>query len=145
MPQSDRNPQRENKPRGNEPGFNWRGVILVAIAFGFFGLALLFYRGGYQSYEEVPLNRFYDLLAQKQVVNDKNSPLLLVIESDKQTQMLRGTYIKQAAGGAPAQQVPFHTTVYSISPSPPIFSKNCTTPEWGTPPSSPIRIFSATP
>src|ERR1700726_1905598 len=112
MPQSDRNPQRENKSHGNEPGFNWRGVILVAIAFGFFGLALLFYRGGYQSYEEVPYNRFLDLLANKQIVNDKNSPLVLAVENDRSTQMLRGAYIKQAAGGAPAQQVPFHTTVF---------------------------------
>jgi cell division protease FtsH len=112
MPQSDRNPQRDNKSRGNEPGFNWRGVILVAIAFGFFGLALLFYRGGYQSFEEVPYNKFVDLLQNKQIVNDKNSPLVLAVEEGKPTQTLRGTYIKQAPGGAPAQQVPFHTTVF---------------------------------
>ena len=115
MPQSDRNPQRENKtPRGNEPSFNWRGVILVAIAFGFFALALLFYRGGYQTYEDVPYNRFLDLLENKQIVNDKNSPLVLAVEEGStRPKLLRGTYIKQAAGGAPAQQVPFHTTVLS--------------------------------
>ena len=112
MPQSDRNPQRENRPRGNEPGFNWRGVILVAIAFGFFGLALLFYRGGYQTFEEVPYNRFVDLLQNKQIVNDKNTPLVLAVEEGKPTQTLRGMYLKQAAAGAPAQQVPFHTTIF---------------------------------
>jgi cell division protease FtsH len=111
MPQSDRNPQRENKPRPNEPGFNWRGVILVAIAFGFLGLALLFYRGGYQGFEEVPLPRFYELLDNKQIVNDKNTPLQLVVEEGKQTRTLRGVYIKQGAAGAPAQQIPFKTTV----------------------------------
>jgi len=112
MPQSDRNNQRENKSRGNEPNFNWRGVILVAIAFGFFALAMLFYRGGYQTLEEVPYNRFLELLENKQIVNDKNSPLFLVVEEGRPTQNLRGNYIKQGVGGAPAQQVPFRTTVY---------------------------------
>jgi cell division protease FtsH len=111
MPQPDRKPQRDNK-RGNEPSFNWRGVILVAIAFAFFGLALLFYRGGYQTYEEVPYNRFIELLDNKQIVNDKNSPLVLAVEEGQPTQTLRGNYIKQGAGGAPPQQVPFRTTVF---------------------------------
>jgi cell division protease FtsH len=112
MPQSDRNSQRENKPRGNEPTFNWRGVILVAIAVGCFALALLFYRGGYQTYEEVPYNRFLELLENKQIVTDKNSPLVLAVEEGRPTQTIRGAYIKQGVGGTPPQQVPFHTTVY---------------------------------
>jgi cell division protease FtsH len=112
MPQSDRNSQRDRKPRGNEPTFNWRGVILVAIAFGFFALALLFYRGGYQTYEEVPYNRFLELLENKQIVNDKNSPLVLAVEESRPTQTIRGIYIKQGVGGGPPQQVPFRTTVY---------------------------------
>ena len=32
MPQLDRNSQRENRQRGNEPNFNWRGVVLIVIA-----------------------------------------------------------------------------------------------------------------
>src|SRR5260370_29790598 len=112
MPQSDRNSQRENKPRGNEPTFNWRGVVLVAIAFGFFALALLFYRGGYQTYEEVPYNRFLELLDNKQIVNDKNLPLVLAVEEGRPTQTIRGAYIKQGGGGAPPQQGPFPTTIY---------------------------------
>src|ERR1700751_2091305 len=112
MPQSDRNPQRENKPRGNEPSFNWRGVILVAVAFGFFALEMLFYRGGYQQFEDVPYNRFLELLENKQIVNDKNSPLTLFVEEGQPTQQLRGKYIKQGAGGAQNQDVWFRTTVY---------------------------------
>jgi cell division protease FtsH len=111
MPPPDRKPQRDNK-RGNEPSFNWRGVILVAIAFAFFGLALLFYRGGYQTYEEIPYNRFIELLDNKQIVNDKNTPLVLAVEEGQPTQTLRGSYLKQGSGGAPPQQVPFRTTVY---------------------------------
>jgi cell division protease FtsH len=114
MPQSDRNSQRENKNRGggNEPSFNWRGVILVAVAFGFFALAMLFYRGGYQQFEDVPYNRFLELLENKQIVNDKNSPLTLFVEEGQPTQQLRGKYIKQGAGGAQNQDVWFRTTVY---------------------------------
>jgi cell division protease FtsH len=110
MPQPDRNSPKENKPRGGEPNFNWRGVILVAIAFGLFALAMLFYRGGYQSYEDVPYNRFLELLDNKQI--DKNSGLQLLVEEGKPTQALRGTYLKQAPGNSQAQQVPFQTTIY---------------------------------
>ena len=110
MPQSDRNSSKENKPRGGEPNFNWRGVILVAIAFGFFALAMLFYRGGYQTYEDVPYNRFLELLDNKQI--DKNSGLQLLVEEGKPTQTLRGVYLKQSPGNSQAQQVPFQTTIY---------------------------------
>ena len=112
MPQSDRNSQRDNKPRGNEPTFNWRGVILITIAFGFIALAMLFYRQGIQPVEDVPYNRFLELLENKQIVVDKNSPLTLVVEDGRPTQTLRGTYVRQAIGSAPPQQVPFRTTVY---------------------------------
>src|SRR2546428_986709 len=112
MPQSDRNSQKENKSRGSEPNFNWRGVILIAIAFGFIALAMLFYRGGMQPVEDVPYNRFLELLENKQIVTDKNSPLQLVVEDGRPTQTLRGAYIRQGVGSSPAQQVPFRTTVY---------------------------------
>src|SRR5215831_4294868 len=112
MPQSDRNSQRENKQRGNEPSFNWRGVILIAVAFGFFALAMLFWRGNYPPVEDVPYNRFLELLENKQIVNDKNAPLTLFVEEGQPTQQLRGKYIKQGAGGAQNQEVWFRTTVY---------------------------------
>ena len=112
MPQSDRNPQKENKSRGNEPSFNWRGVILIAIAFGFIALAMLFYRQGLQPVEDVPYNRFLELLDNKQIVVDKNLPLQIVVEDGRPTQTLRGFYLKQGAGSAGQQQVPFRTTVY---------------------------------
>jgi len=112
MPQSDRNSQRENKPRGNEPSFNWRGVILIAVAFGFFALAMLFWRGNYPQLEDVPYNRFLELLENKQIVNDKISPLTLYVEEGQPTQQLRGKYIRQGTGGAQNMEVPFRTTVY---------------------------------
>src|SRR6202171_3011419 len=108
MSQSDRNSNKENKSRGNEPNFNWRGVILIAIAFALIALAVLFRGGAYQSFEDIPYNRFLELLDNKQIVNDKNSPLLPVVEDGRPTQTLRGGYIRQPGGPA----VPFRTTIY---------------------------------
>jgi len=112
MAQLDRNSQRENKQRGSEPNFNWRGVVLIVIAFTLIAMAMLFYRGGMQPVEDVPYNRFLELLDNKQIVSDKNYPLQLVVEDGRPTQTLRGAYIRQGAGAAPSQPMPFRTTVY---------------------------------
>src|ERR1700720_2213056 len=112
MAQFDRNSQKENKSRGTEPNFNWRGVILIVIAFSLIAMAMLFYRGGMQPGEDVPYNRFLELLENKQIVNDKNSPLVLLVEDGRPTQTMRGGYIRQGIGSAPSQQVPFRTTIY---------------------------------
>src|SRR5438067_864787 len=112
MAQFDRNSQRENKNRGSEPNFNWRGVILIVIAFSLIAMAMLFYRGGMQPVEDVPYNRFLELLENKQIVNDKNYPLVLVVEDGRPTQTLRGAYVRQGTASAASQQVPFRTTIY---------------------------------
>src|SRR6266849_4457674 len=112
MASSDRNSQKDNKSRGSEPNFNWRGVVLIAIAFALIGLAVLFRGGAYPAFEDVPYNRFLELLENKQIVTDKNYPVQLVVEDGRPTQTLRGSYIKQGVGAAPAQQVPFRTTIY---------------------------------
>src|SRR5437667_151656 len=85
MAQFDRNSQRENKNRGSEPNFNWRGVILIVIAFSLIAMAMLFYRGGMQPVEDVPYNRFLELLENKQIVNDKNYPRMLARDKNKIT------------------------------------------------------------
>src|SRR3954467_927181 len=107
MAQPDRNSQKEKPPRGNEPSFNWRGVILIAIAFALIALAVLFRSGTYANFEEVPYPRFLELLENKQIINDKNNPLQLVYQEGQPTQTLKGAYIKQAIGPNQAQQVPF--------------------------------------
>src|ERR1700682_17437 len=112
MPQPDRTPPKENKPRGNEPSFNWRGVVLIAIAFALIGLAVLFRGGAYANIEDVPYNRFLELLENKQIAVDKNYPLQLVVEEGRPTQTLRGYYLKQGVGSSAAQPVLFRTTVF---------------------------------
>ena len=71
MPQFDRNSQKENKSRGSEPNFNWRGVILIVIAFSLIAMAMLFYRGGMQPVEDVPYNRFLELLETNRSLTTK--------------------------------------------------------------------------
>ena len=112
MSQPDRNSQKEKPPRGNEPSFNWRGVVLIAIAFALIGLAVLFRGGAYANFEDVPYNRFLELLADKQIVTDKNYPLQLVVEEGRPTQTLKGYYLKQGVGPSATQQVPFRTTIF---------------------------------
>src|SRR3712207_3086831 len=112
MSQTDRNSKKENKSGGNEPSFNWRGVVLIAIAFALIGLAVLFRGGQYANVEDVPYNRFLELLDSKQILNDRNYPLQLVVEEGRPTQTLRGAYIKQGVGPQGTQSVPFRTTVY---------------------------------
>src|SRR5450432_1737267 len=112
MAQPELNSQKDNK-RGGDPNFNWRGVILFAIAFALIGLALLFRGGtGYSTEEDVPYNRFLELIEHKQIVNDPKFPLRLVIEEGRPTQTIRGAYSRPGVGNAPPQQVPFRTTIY---------------------------------
>ena len=109
MANSDRNSQKGNRSGGSEPGFNWRGVILVAIALGMFGLAVLTYKGN-SLQENVPYNRFLELLENKQIVHEPTAPLRLVIEEGRPVQSLKGEYLKQTQNGV--QKTPFRTVVY---------------------------------
>ncbi len=112
MSQTDRNSKKDNKSGGNEPSFNWRGVVLIAIAFALIGLAVLFRGGAYQNVEDVPYNRFLELLDNKQIAINKEYPLQLVVEEGRPTQTLRGAYIKQGTGPSATEQVAFRTTIY---------------------------------
>src|SRR5207237_2428027 len=109
MAQPYRNSSRDNK-RGNEPKVNWRGIVLNAIAFALIGMALLVRNGGYANVEDVPYNRFLELLENKQIITDKNLPLTLVVQEGQPTQALIGYYRKQTAGAEQAMK--FRTTVY---------------------------------
>ena len=63
-----------------------------------------------QPVEDVPYNRFLELLENKQI--DKNSPLTLVVEEGQPTQTLRGVYLRTEQRRSTAEKVPFRTTVY---------------------------------
>jgi hypothetical protein len=84
MSQTDRSSKKDNKSGGNEPSFNWRGVVLIAIAFALIALAVLFRGGAYNNVEEVPYNRFLELLENKEIVADNKNPLHIVVRTDGQ-------------------------------------------------------------
>jgi cell division protease FtsH len=113
MSQSDRNNSpKENKPRGNEPNINWRGVMLAVIGLSLLALALFFRGGAYQAMDNVPYNRFLELLENKQIVTDRDHPLELVVEDGRPTQSLVGYYLKQTAGPSQSAATKFKTTIY---------------------------------
>src|SRR5947207_13048518 len=84
MAQPDRNSSRDNK-RNNEPNFNWRGIVLIAIAFGLIGMALLVRNGGYQNVEDVPYNRFIVLFDNNQIIIDINISVTLLVQNVNHT------------------------------------------------------------
>ena len=114
MAQPDRNSQKGQQAKRNDPNFNWRGVILFAIAFALIGLAVLFRGGtGYGNVEDVPYNRFLDLLENKQIVNDTKFPLRSGRRGrPANPEHPRCLLSSPGSGNAPAQQVPFRTTIY---------------------------------
>ena len=82
------------------------GALLVVVAAWintWLGLAVFVRGGAYPDTEDVPYNRFLELLENKQIANDKSTPLVLVVEEGRPTQTLRGFYLKQTAGSFAVQ------------------------------------------
>ncbi len=106
--QDNPNPNNDKRPSA-DPNFNWRGLLLFAIAFALIGGALFFRTGPYASIEEIPLPRFYQLLNEKRIVSTDDQPLELVVEDTRTTQKLRGFYLTGANGpdGKPAKSAFF--------------------------------------
>ncbi|MDQ2868810.1 MAG: ATP-dependent zinc metalloprotease FtsH [Verrucomicrobiota bacterium] len=73
-------------------------------------MALFVRNGSYASVEDVPYNRFIELLDKKQIVNSPNYPLALVVEDGRPTQSLTGSYLKESAGNQ--QPIKFRTAIY---------------------------------
>ncbi|MEA3188920.1 MAG: cell division protease FtsH [Chthoniobacter sp.] len=89
MSQPDSRPPKDKGPRTGDPNFNWRGLVLFAIAIALIGGAFLF-KGPYGSPEEMSLPVFMKLVETGQIRKDK--PLELVEPENGQTKFLRGYY-----------------------------------------------------
>src|ERR1043166_3397915 len=109
MSQPDPRSPRENRQRnGGDPNFNWRGLVLFAIAIALIGGAF-FYRGGaYSSPAELTLSQFYAKLDQCLI--RKDHPLELIVKEGRPTQYLKGYYTEKTTQGE--QTVPFRTSVF---------------------------------
>ena len=103
-------PNSNNRdPRGDrsgDPNFNWRGLILLAIAFALIGGAFVFKGGVGVNVAEISYPRLMELVNEGKIVKDKDKPLNLLVEVGRNTQVLAGYYEKDG------QATPFRTTVY---------------------------------
>jgi cell division protease FtsH len=96
-----RSPNNGRNPRGGpnpDPNFNWRGLILFAMAIALIGGALLF-RNPMANVTEVPLVKFYELLEKDQVVKDKVD--LVTDQSSGQTYITGLARINTTANATP--------------------------------------------
>ena len=122
MPDETPDPQNSNSPRskrpqrdpgGNEPQFNWRGLLLFAIAFALIGGAFLFRGSNLAATDEITLPKFETLLKEGKIVSTQEKPLELVIEEGRNTQYLSGFYRKKAVPPATEEiPTPFKTSIY---------------------------------
>ncbi len=82
---------------GGEPSFNWRGIIMFAIAFAL--IIAAFYVKGTPKYPEVTRAEFDEILENQQIYVDPEHPLQLVVEDGQMSyRTLRGTYMPGFTG-----------------------------------------------
>ncbi|MFM8719451.1 MAG: hypothetical protein ACKOFH_07995, partial [Chthoniobacterales bacterium] len=82
MSQNDSN-QQNNRPRGGgdpDPQFNWRGLLLFAVAFALIGGAFIFRGGELAQVDELSYPKFTELLKEGKIVSTAERPLELVVE-----------------------------------------------------------------
>jgi cell division protease FtsH len=100
-----RNSKEKGSRNSNDPNFNWRGLMLFAIAIALLGGAFLFRNGTYPGVEEIAYSDFNQLLEANQI----RGPLELVVEEGRQTQFLRGHYVKTPQA---TELVPFKSSIF---------------------------------
>ena len=101
--------QPENRPSGNrpppgspEPNFNWRGLILFALAILLIGGAL-FFRDGVTNARDISYPEFLEHAKKDEIIkNNPSLPFELVSEPGSQTDTLRG-FLKGKSPADPPQ------------------------------------------
>jgi len=111
-PDSNNQSRSPKPPGGQEPQFNWRGLLLFAVAFALIGGAFLFRGSSIASTDEITLPKFESLLKEGKIVSTAEKPLELVIEEGRNTQTLSGYYRKKTAASTEEIPTPFKTSVY---------------------------------
>ena len=104
--------QPDNRPNGNrppgvpEPNFNWRGVLLFALALLLIGGAFVFNKtGAFGAPKEMSYPEFLEALKGDQIMKDdpKDHPFELVAEPGSQTDTLHGFLKPTQQGAAPVE------------------------------------------
>ncbi len=96
MSQNDPKPPNTPRPGGGDPDpqFNWRGLLLFAVAFALIGGAFIFRGGNLAQVDELSFPKFSELLAEGKIVSTAERPLELVVEGGRETQTIAGYYRK---------------------------------------------------
>lgn len=92
-------PDGRQSPPPPEPQFNWRGLLLIAIAFALIGGAFMFRGGNLAQSEDIPYPQFIQLLHEGKIQSSEAHPVALIVEEGRNTQYLSGSYLKKDAGG----------------------------------------------
>jgi cell division protease FtsH len=90
-----------------DPNFNWRGIVLFALAFALIGGALLLRSP--MTVQELPYFKFQELL--KAGAFDRNKPIDLVTEQGRSTQYIHGFYAQTEATPGKVAPSEFKTRV----------------------------------
>jgi cell division protease FtsH len=110
---------KDRRPNGGDPDpqFNWRGLLLFAVAFALIGGAFIFRGGNLAQVDELSYPKFSELLEQKKIVSTAERPLELIVEDGRPTQTLSGYYRKMVTmppATEPEERiVPFKTSVFT--------------------------------
>ncbi len=92
---NDRDSRDRQNGGGGEGGFNWKGIVLLSIAFGLIALAMM--AGGDRgNASEVPYQKFKELVAQDRLQIDENAvppKVLQIVQRDNsKKQFITGWY-----------------------------------------------------
>lgn len=111
--QNPRSPKSSRPPGGQEPQFNWRGLLLFAVAFALIGGAFLFRGAGLVPGEEITLPKFENLLKEGKILSTAEKPLEVIVEEGSNTQVLSGYFRKKVATATEEIPTPFRTVIYT--------------------------------
>jgi len=106
-----RSPKSSRPPNGNgagDPNFNWRGLVLFAIAIAMLGGAYVFHNGGgpmMGGVKDLPYPKFMEILEQDRLFKDKETgvaSLDLISEPGSATDFIAGSMREKE--GAPVEK-----------------------------------------
>ena len=106
------------RPKGPnpDPQFNWRGLILFAVAFALIGGAFIFRGGNLAQVDELSYPKFSELLTAGKIISTTEQPLEIIVEEGRETQTISGYYRKmetKAAAAEPEERlVEFKTLIF---------------------------------